>query len=252
MEKLSVVIISFNEENNIGRCIDSVKDVADEVIVLDSYSTDRTVAVSESRGAIVRHQAFLGYIEQNNLAVSMASNEYILNLDADEALHPVLADSIRKAKENFTSKAYKMNRCTNYCGKYIRHGSWYPDTKLRLYDRKIAEWGGLNPHNRLVLREEVEVAHLKGDILHYSYNSISEHVAQNNRFSTISAESLYSRGKKPSLFKILVNPIWAFVLSYLLRAGFLDGIYGFVIAIQIAHLTFLKYAKLYQLHKSSK
>src|SRR5689334_16588450 len=113
MEKLSVVIISFNEENNIGRCIDSVKDVADEVIVLDSYSTDRTVAVAESRGAIVRHQAFLGYIDQNNLAVSMASNEYILNLDADEAPHPVLADSIRKAKENFTSKAYKMNRCTN-------------------------------------------------------------------------------------------------------------------------------------------
>jgi glycosyltransferase involved in cell wall biosynthesis len=252
MEKLSVVIISLNEEKNIARCIDSVKDIADEIILLDSNSTDQTVPIAESKGALVKKQAFTGYIQQTNTAVAMASNDYILSLDADEALDPMLRDSILKVKEKFKSRAYSMNRYSNYCGKFIRHGSWYPDVKVRLFDRKIASWGGVNPHSKVILQENIPVVHLRGDILHYSYYTIAEHVAQNNKFSSIAAEALYAKGKKTTLFNILLNPWWAFFQSYLLRAGFLDGLFGLVIAIQIAHMTFLKHLKLYLLWQSAK
>ena len=252
MEKLSVVIICFNEEKNIGRCIDSVADVADEILILDSYSTDQTVAIAESKGAIVKQEAFKGFIEKKNKAVELASHDYVLSLDADEALNPLLTGSILRTKENFTNRAYRMNRCSNYCGKFIRHGSWYPDTKIRLFDRRIAYWGGTNPHDRVVLQDNIQVEHLKGDILHYSYHTVSEHVSQNNKLSTLAAESLFANGKKTNLLNIIVRPWWNFIVSFIIRAGFLDGLFGFVIAIQIAHMTFLKHLKLYLLFKSGK
>ena len=252
MEKLSVVIITYNEEKNIGRCIDSVKSIADEILILDSNSTDQTAPIAESKGAMVRKESFRGHIQMKNRAVELASNNYILSLDADEALDLQLTEAIRKVKLNFTDKAYRMNRCTNYCGQFIRHGSWYPDRKIRLFDRRIAQWGGINPHDKIVVQENTNVEQLHGDILHYSYYTIAEHVAQNNKFSTISAESLFAQGKKTSLLKIIVNPVWAFLQSYFMRAGFLDGLFGFIIAIQISHLTFLKHVKLYLLLKSVK
>jgi glycosyltransferase involved in cell wall biosynthesis len=252
MEKLSVVVICFNEEKNIQRCLDSVKDVADEIVVLDSNSTDRTVALAKEMGAIVKQDLFRGYIQQVNNAIALASNNYVLSLDADEALDPVLSASVLREKENFTGRAYRMNRCCNYCGQFIRHGSWYPDSKIRLFDKRIATAGGLDPHPKIVLTEMLPVQNLPGDILHYSYNSVSEHVAQNNRFSTLAAEAHFRTGKKTSILNIIVRPGWAFFLSYILRMGFRDGLNGFVIAIQIAQLTFLKHLKLYQLNKSVK
>src|SRR5215467_1285809 len=208
MERLSVVIITFNEERNIGRCIDSVMNVADEIIILDSFSTDRTVEIASSKGAIVKQQKFAGYIEQKNDALDLASFPFVLSLDADECLDETLIQSIAKAKSNFSYPAYFMNRCTNYCGKFIRHGSWYPDRKLRLVDKRIARWGGVNPHDKIEVRGPHDSTHLKGDILHYSYNSIEEHVLQNNKFSTISAAALFQQGKRTSIFKIIVNPGW--------------------------------------------
>jgi glycosyltransferase involved in cell wall biosynthesis len=252
MEKLSVVIITYNEEKNINRCIDSVKNLADEILILDSNSTDRTVTIAESMGAIVKQETFKGFIEMKNRAIQLATHDYILSLDADEALDPVLANSVQKAKEKFSARAYRMNRCTNYCGKFIRHGAWYPDRKIRLFDRRIAQWGGTNPHDKIVLQENIHFQHLRGDILHFSYYTIAEHVAQNNKFSTIAAESLFVKGKKTSLFNIVANPFWAFLQSYFIRAGIFDGLFGFVIAIQISHLTFLKHIKLYMLWKSGK
>jgi len=252
MEKLSVVIITYNEEKNIARCIDSVKTLADEILILDSNSNDNTVAIAESRGAIVKQESFKGFIQMKNRAVQLADNDYILSLDADEALDPVLADSIRKVKENFTFQAYRMNRCTNYCGQFIMHGTWYPDKKIRLFDRRIAHWGGINPHDKIDLKENITAEQLRGDILHYSYYSIAEHVAQNNKFSTIAAESLFTNGKRTRLLNIIINPLWAFIQSYFIKAGILDGLFGFVIAIQISHMTFLKHIKLYLLWKSSK
>jgi glycosyltransferase involved in cell wall biosynthesis len=252
MEKLSVVIICFNEEKNISRCIDSVVDVADEILILDSYSTDQTVAIAESKGAIVKQEAFKGFIEKKNKAVELASHDYVLSLDADEALNPLLAGSILRIKENFANRAYRMNRCSNYCGKFIRHGSWYPDAKIRLFDRRIAYWGGTNPHDQVVMQNNIPVKHLKGDILHYSYHTVSEHVIQNNKLSTLAAESLFANGKKTNLLNVFLRPWWNFFVSFIVRAGFLDGLFGFVIAIQIAHMTFLKHLKLYLLFESDK
>lgn len=252
MEKLSVVIICFNEEKNISRCIDSVAEVADEILILDSYSTDQTVAIAESRGAIVKQEVFKGFIEKKNKAVELATHDYVLSLDADEALDPLLVQSILQIKENFTNRAYRMNRCSNYCGQFIRHGSWYPDAKIRLFDRRFAHWGGTNPHDKIVLQDNIPVEHLKGDILHYSYHTVSEHVIQNNKLSTLAAESLFADGKRTNLMNIFVRPWWAFFVSFIIRAGFLDGLFGFVIASQIAHMTFLKHLKLYLLSKSGK
>ncbi len=252
MEKLSAVIITFNEEKNIGRCIESIKDITDEILILDSNSTDQTTMIAESKGAVVIKEPFRGHIQMKNRAVELAANNYILSLDADEALDPRLILSILSEKENFTYKAYRMNRCTNYCGQFIRHGSWYPDRKIRIFDRRVARWGGTNPHDKIIVDVNTDVRQLAGDILHYSYYTIAEHVAQNNKFSTISAESLFTQGKKTNLFKIVVNPVWAFIQGYFLRVGFLDGLFGFVIAVQVSHLTFLKHLKLFILQKSAK
>ncbi len=252
MEKLSIVIICFNEENNIGRCIDSVKSVADEIVILDSFSTDQTVRIATEKGAIVKQQAFNGYIEKKNDALALASHHYVLSLDADEALDQILRDSILKEKEHFSAAAYRMNRCTSYCGQFIRHGSWYPDRKLRLFDKRIAHWGGTNPHDKIELNQEVDIHQLKGDILHYAYQSVDDHAAQNNKLSTMAANALFKKGKRTRVINILANPFWAFIQSYLVRAGFRDGFFGLVIAIQIAHITFLKHVKLYLLQKASK
>ena len=229
-----------------------MKGIADEIIILDSYSTDLTVAIAEQKGATVIQEIFKGYIQQKNRAIDLASHSYVLSLDADEALDPLLTESISRAKKKFSSPAYRMNRLSNYCGKFIRHGSWYPDAKIRLFDKRVARWGGTNPHDKIVLTGDLPVQHLKGNILHYSYHSISEHVNQNNKFSSLAAESLFAKGKRTNIFRIFINPLWAFFQSYLIRAGFLDGLYGFVIAVMIANLTFLKHLKLYLLQQSAK
>ncbi len=242
--QISVVIITFNEEGNIARCIDSVKAIADEIIVLDSFSTDDTVHIAKQRGAIVTQHIFEGHIEQKNRALEIATHSYVLSLDADEALDETLLNAILQEKKALHHKAYSMNRCAHYCGKFIYHGLWYPDKKLRLFDKRIATWGGMNPHDKIVLNEQTPVKHLPGDILHYTYNTVEEHILQSNKFSTISAEVLYRKGKKGSLLKILISPLWAFINGYILRMGFLDGRYGFIIAINYAHQTFQKYVKL--------
>jgi glycosyltransferase involved in cell wall biosynthesis len=249
MQPLSVVIITFNEELNIGRCIESVKKVADEIIVLDSYSTDETTTIARNHGAIIYQEKFRGYIGQKNFAIQLASHNYILSLDADEALDEKLAASILAAKTTFSHHAYQMNRCTNYCGHFIRHGLWYPDKKIRLFDRCIAQWGGLNPHDKIEVKQNFSVQYLAGDLLHYSFNIPDDLVWQNNRLSSIAAASLYTRGSRSSWFKMLVRPAWAFINGYFLRLGFLDGIDGFTIAINTSHQVFLKYSKLYRLHQ---
>jgi glycosyltransferase involved in cell wall biosynthesis len=252
MQPLSVVIITYNEEHNIARCIDSVKSLADEIIVLDSYSTDKTVEIARSHGAIIHHERFRGYIGQKNFAMQLASNNYILSLDADEALDDELTASIMQAKENFSHRAYRMNRSTNYCGRFMRHGLWYPDKKIRLFDRRIAKWGGLNPHDKIELMEGFTFHHLNGNILHYAFDTIDDLIWRNNRISSIAAVSLYNTGRRSSWFKMLVRPTWAFINGYFFRRGFLDGFEGFSFATNISHQVFLKYSKLYKLQRASK
>ena len=250
MNFLSVLIITLNEDKNIGRCIDSVKYIADEIVVLDCYSTDNTVEIARSKGAMVHQQKFRGYIEQKNCALQLASYDFILSLDGDEAIDGKLAHAISKEKEHFSYSAYRMNRLNNYCGRFIRHGLWYPDKKIRLFDRRLAKWGGMNPHDKIELADPRRIKHLSGHILHFSYNSIEEHIQQNNKLTSIAAHSLYKMGKRMHWIKLIINPSWAFINGYFLRLGFLDGFYGFVIAINTSHQTFLKYIKLYHLQRS--
>ena len=141
MQLISAVIITYNEEKNIGRCIDSLKAIADEIVVLDSFSADRTAEIAMSKGAIVECRKFSGYISQKNAAIECASNDYVLSLDADEALSEQLVNSILSAKKHHFADVYSISRCTNYCGKFIRHGSWYPDKKIRLFNKNKAKWG---------------------------------------------------------------------------------------------------------------
>lgn len=249
MYQLSVVIITYNEEQNIRRCIDSVKAVADEIIVLDSFSTDKTRETALACGAIVYQEKFKGYIGQKNAAMRYASHDYILSLDADEALDGELAASILASKKEFHHRAYSMNRSTCYCGHFIKHGLWYPDKKLRLFDRRISYWGGLNPHDKVIVKKGLPVKHLKGNILHYSFNTPEDLVWQHNRMSSIAAASLYAAGRRSNWFKMLVRPAWAFLNGYILRLGFLDGADGFTIAVNTAHQVFLKYNKLFRLQK---
>lgn len=249
MQALSVVIITYNEEKNIGRCITSVGKIADEVIVVDSFSDDDTVKTATAMGAIVKQSAFDGYIKQKNKAIGLASNNYVLLLDADEVLSDELAGSILLAKEDFACKAYTMKRCNIFCGKYIKHGLWYPDKKLRLFDKRFGTCGGLNPHDKIIMQQDVAVKLLKGDLLHYTFSSINEYRRRNEEVSAVAAQSLYDAGIKKSRFKIIFSPLWAFINGYFLRLGFLEGHKGFVIAIHTAHQSFLKYQKLRQLQR---
>ena len=249
MPKLSVAIITFNEEAQIGRCIDSVQGLADEVMVLDSFSTDQTEAICRQKGVVFHQHVFDGYIEQKNRALALASFDFVLSLDADEALSEALKNSIGSIKENPPAKGFTMNRLNNYCGKWIRHGGWYPDKKLRLVDRRQARWEGVNPHDKLELTGGT-ILHLNGDLLHYSYHSIKGHIEQANNFSEIAAITMFNNGVKAPVWKLIINPALMFLKCYITKAGFLDGFFGYTISRISSHATFIKYAKLKQLWMS--
>ncbi|MBP7496396.1 MAG: glycosyltransferase family 2 protein [Bacteroidales bacterium] len=248
MSKLSVVIITFNEEKKIGRCIDSVRSIANEIIVVDSFSTDNTEKICKERKVKFIKHRFEGYIEQKNFALSFAKYPYVLCIDADEVLSERLAISIAEATENFNADGYTMNRLTNYCGKWIKHCGWYPDRKLRIVNRNSAVWTGVNPHDKLVLYGKNNIKHLKGDLLHYSYDSISDHIKQMDMFSQIAANELFKQGKSAGFFKVIFKAKAIFIKSYFIKLGFLDGFYGLVVCFLSAVSTFLKYSKLKELN----
>ncbi|REJ82919.1 MAG: glycosyltransferase family 2 protein [Bacteroidetes bacterium] len=251
MIRLSAAIIAFNEEKNIGRCIESLLPVADEILVLDSFSNDKTEEICKSYGVRFERMAFKGHVEQKNHAISLAPHDHIISLDADEALSDELAVSIKQIKANWQSDAYQMNRLTSYCGKWIRHGGWYPDRKIRIFRRGTGQWGGENPHDRFMPDNPSAAMFIKGDILHYSYYTIEGHLEQVNKFTTIAAQSAFKAGRRSSWLNILFNPKIKFLKDYFFRFGFMDGYYGLVIAAISAHATFIKYIKLKELQKNN-
>jgi glycosyltransferase involved in cell wall biosynthesis len=244
---LSVVVITFNEERNIGRCLASVRGIADEIVVVDSFSTDRTGEICQQYGATFLRHPFAGHIQQKNYALSQATHPYVLSLDADEALSPQLQASVRAAKSHWAADAYEMARLTNYCGHWIKHTDWYPDRKTRLFDKRKGRWGGANPHDRVELEAGATQQRIGGDLLHYSYHSVSDHIRQLNYFTDIGARVAFERGKKASLPVMLLSPVLKFTKGYFIRLGFLDGYYGFVVCAISAFASFLKYVKLRQL-----
>ncbi|MCB0670172.1 MAG: glycosyltransferase family 2 protein [Saprospiraceae bacterium] len=242
--KISAVIITFNEEKNIGRCIDSLDEVADEILVIDSRSRDRTVEIAESMGARVIVHDFEGHIQQKNFALDQAKYDHILSLDADEALSIELLAAIKKVKADWNYSAYRCNRLNHFCGRWIKHGLWYPDRKIRLWDRRQGRWGGRNPHDKVILVEGSEIMNIRGDILHYTVSNIEQYYSQINKFSTIQAAQLKKEGFKPNPYHLLFKPVYKFFVGYFIRMGFLDGWRGYMIARGQALGVYLRYAKI--------
>lgn len=251
MPQISVVIITYNEEKNIARCLESVTSVADEIVVLDSFSKDRTREICASYGVKFFEHAFDGHIQQKNRAITYATHPYILSLDADEALDETLKRSIFEVKNNWTHDGYYMNRLTNYCGHWVKHCNWYPDTKLRLWDSRKGSWTGINPHDKYELKAgDKSTKHIKGDILHYSYYSVEDHYKQVEYFTNIASKAFVEAGKKAPLYKLILNPVAKFVDHYLLHLGFLDGRAGYLISKISAYATYLKYKKIRDIYKT--
>lgn len=245
--KLSVVIITYNEENNIARCINSIKKIADDIVVVDSYSKDSTKQICLELGVRFVEHIFDGHIQQKNFAITQAKYTHIFSIDADEAIDATLEQQILKVKENWQWDGYTMNRLTNYCGHWVKHCGWYPDTKLRLWKSTKGAWGGINPHDEYFMNDDSTKQHLNGDILHYSYNTLADHYKQIEYFTSISAKAYFEKGIKSNLFKIYFNPINKFIRDYFFKLGFLDGVAGFRICNISAYATYLKYKKLYDL-----
>jgi len=243
--KLSAVIITLNEEKNLARCLDSLAGLVDEIIIVDSFSSDNTSEIAQRFGAIFIHNKFEGHIQQKNFALQQAHGDWILSLDADEALDEDLSASIRKAVSDENEiLGYTMNRLTNYCGKWIRHCGWYPDTKLRLVRNGKAEWRGINPHDKLELTDATAPGHLKGDILHYSYYTTEDHYRQIEYFGRIAAKEMYARGKKVPQIISIIKTAAQFFKSFVLKLGILDGEAGWNISIRSAYATYRKYTLL--------
>ena len=252
MPKISACIISFNEEKKIEDCLKSLQPVVDEIIVVDSLSTDKTVEIVAKYTDKIYEQKFLGHVEQKNLAVSKASHDWILSLDCDERLSAQLQDSIKNIKENLAAHdAYKMSRKTFYVYRWLNH-CWYPDKKVRLFNKNKARWGGTNPHDKVIVESD-DIHELKGDILHYSFDSISEHIQTLDKFTDIGAQEIIKKGKKVSWLSPLLHAKWTFIRMYLLRGGFLDGLAGLVASMLSFMHVYVKYNKVlfYQRSKNT-
>lgn len=249
MIKISAVIITFNEERNIEGCLQSLEGIADEIVVVDSYSTDATEKLCKPFNVIFLQHPFEGYMQQKSWACEQANNNYILQLDADEQLSAELKLSILEIKSDWKADGYYFNRLTNYLGKWIRHCGWYPDAKLRLWDRRKGAWSGINLHERVKMNDNTVIAKLKGDLLHYSYYSIQQHLNQINSFTEIAAKEGLAKGKSTSLFIIIIKSVWKFKRDYIFKLGFLDGYYGFVVCAMSAYTLFVKSIKMRELKK---
>ena len=228
--KLSATIITFNEQENIGRCLQSLIDVADEIIVVDSYSEDRTEEICQSHAVKFIQHKFAGHIEQKNYALDQTSFDYILSLDADEVLSDQLIKSILEIKRQWSADAYQFNRLNNFCGKWIKHGLWYPDRKIRIWDKRKGRWGGENPHDKVEMQASTQVQHLSGDLLHYTVTDLNSFYVQLDKFSSIQAKGLKRGGLKPNFYHFYLKPLYKFILGYIIRLGFLDGREGYQIA----------------------
>jgi GT2 family glycosyltransferase len=251
MIKISAVIITYNEEKNIARCIESVRPVADEIVVLDCFSQDRTQQISEERGATFYQQEFLGFAKQKNRAVALASNDYVLSLDADEYLSSELTQSILAAKANWTHDGYLMNRLSSFEGTWIKTCGWYPDQKLRLWDRRKGSWHGDGVHERVELIAAATAKSIKGDLFHRAYDNIFQFLQKNQTYSTIHAQ--VNRYKtSSSTIKIIYKTVFAFFKAYILKGGILDGYKGLIVSGSTAHWVFYKYAKLLEANRSVK
>lgn len=239
--KITATIITLNEERNVARSIESLR-CCDEILILDSGSVDRTVELAEKLGVRVIEAGWRGFAGQKNWAAEQARHDWILSLDADEALSESLEAEVFTLKKNGPRyDGYTMPRLARYLGRWILHSGWYPDRKVRLYDRRKARWVGDFVHESVHVNGRV--GHLESNILHFTCESLSEHVKTMDRYTTLAAQELAARKVKVPLGRLIADPLWTFWKTYLLQRGFQDGFEGLIISYMAAFYTFLKYAK---------
>ena len=244
--KITATVITFNEEHNIGAALESLS-WADEIIVVDCESTDRTVETARRFTDRVFVRSWPGYSAQKNFAAEQATNDWIFSLDADERISPELTQSVisLKARSEPGAAGFEMARRTFYLGRWINHSGWWPDRKIRLYDRRKAQWRGDFVHESLSVNGRID--RLEGNLLHFTVRNASEHHQRMDRYTTLAAEELLARGKRASTGSLVVAPAVVFLRSYVFKLGFLDGIPGLAIARFAAHYEFLKNLKLWEL-----
>lgn len=242
--KLSVVIITYNEEKLISKCIGSVRQIADEIIVVDSHSTDRTVEIAENLGATVISHDFEGHIQQKNWAKEQSQYDFVLSLDADEVVSEELANSIlEEKKKDFFYSGYYVNRL-NYIGdKPVKTNGWYPDSKLRLWNKNMGKWSGTNPHDKFMLKSGYPKTKLKGDLIHYSYESLSEVWQKGKSYGLLASPFIARKNVLNIIFQMLTSPISRWFKSYFLKGGIGSGWTGFVIAISQSREAWVKYSR---------
>jgi len=245
------VVITLNEERNIGRCLASVQGIADEIIVLDAFSNDRTEEICQSYGAQFVQRAWEGYAASKNYLNSLVQSDYILSLDADEALSPALLDEIKAQKAAGFQGTYNVNRLTNYCGKWIYHSGWFPDIKPRLFPKEGSYWSGEYVHEVLITPPSPEQT-FKNVVEHYSYYSFVDHRKRADKYSVLTAQKFFAAGKKVGILKPYISAVGRFITMYILKKGFLDGRMGFKIAQISAQSNILKYKELLRLHRENK
>jgi glycosyltransferase involved in cell wall biosynthesis len=249
MSKISSIVICKNEEKNISRCLESLRQVSDEIIVVDSFSEDKTVDIARDIATKVFQREFVSYGDQKNWAISQAIHNNILSLDADECLSDELIVELEELKKRNIDCAYFFTRRINFCGQWIKYGSWNPDQKIRLWDRRSGRWNTPLVHERVEIDENYKIGFLNSPILHYTSHSIDAHIGQINRFSSLKAKELLENNVKPNFIQLFIKPCWKFFWAYIIKLGFLDGYFGFIIAKNSAFGQYLRYAKLYQLRK---
>ena len=239
--KISATIITFNEQKNIARAIESLR-FCEEVVVVDSGSVDRTVEIADKLGARVVEQSWGGYAKQKNFAAEQARFDWIFSIDADESLSEALEGEIWQLKKNGPQyDAYTVPRLAQYLGRWILHSGWYPDRKIRLYDRNRGHWVGNYVHERVEVNGTV--GHLESNLLHFTCDSLSQHLETMNRYTTLAAQQLAAEGVRIGWRQLLLDPPWTFFQSYFLKRGFLDGMEGLAIAYMASLYNFVKYAK---------
>ena len=252
--RVSAFVICKNEERNIRRCLESVK-WCHEIVVIDSGSTDETLSICREYTDKIHVRNWPGYVEQKRFGLAQCSEEWVLNLDADEEVSRELRDAILEAVSDRRDwvkdiNGYEINRVVFYLGRWWRRGGWHPEYRLRLVRRSAAAWGGDDPHERAEVSGRT--AKLKGELRHYTYTDINSHLNSLNALSNVAARTMFDKGKRASTLNILVNPVMRFLKFYFLRRGFLEGFAGLVVAHLEAYYVFLKYVKLWELQRKAK
>jgi len=247
---VSVTIITLNEADHIAGAIDSAS-WADEVIVVDSGSTDGTIDIARAKGAAVSTRAWTGYVDQKNHAAALASNDWVFSLDADERITPALASEVRALlRAEPKHRGHRVPRVTFHLGRWVRTTDFYPDYQTRLYDRRAARWQGTYVHESV--RVDGELGQLQSELQHYSYRNLSDHLERINRYTTLAARQMHEAGRRAGPFELLIHPPAAFLRNYVLRRGFLDGAAGLTLSLVNSYTVLLKFAKLWELQQGGR